>query len=133
MSSQHKVGLLFLLLVAVAFGQDDIGCFAPGECVESVALTELAADLPSECLSACKEYEHEGTGDFECNYFTFYFDSNVGNILFLFSVPIPVHLIAYLFFRPVFSMTHATLTTLVVTAVSLETRNAHCHPASLKG
>ncbi len=89
MSLRHKVGLLFLLFVTVASGQDDIGCFVPGECVESVALTELDVVLPSECLSACKEYEHEGTGDFECNYFTFYFESNVGYTLFLFYVPIP--------------------------------------------
>ena len=132
MSLRHKVGLLFLLFVTVASGQDDIGCFVPGECVESVALTEMGAVLPSECLSACKEYEHEGTGDFECNYFTFYFESNVGNTLFLFYVRSNPSTISCLFFRPVFSMTHATLTTLAVTAVFLEIRNAHCHPASLK-
>ncbi len=45
--------------------------------MDSIVLTEDGADSPNECLELCKDYEHEGTGDFECNYFTYYLGTEV--------------------------------------------------------
>ena len=56
--------------------QDDddgcIGCFVPGECVVSVALTAEGADSANDCLERCREHDGEDCGDFN-----FHFDTKV--------------------------------------------------------
>ncbi len=78
--------LLFLsFLPLTALCQDDIGCYTPGVCTDSVTLTKVAASTLNDCLQECKDYMHSGPQDFECNYFTFYLDAQVYGIVFSFS------------------------------------------------
>ena len=67
--------LLFLILLSIpaTFGQDDIGCYVPGQCLRSLILNKSIVDSPEECLANCKQWE----GGIECKYFTFYTDSQV--------------------------------------------------------
>ncbi len=53
----------------------------PGECLESVLLLDVRTSSPSACLKACKDYVHEGTQDFDCNYYTYFFETDVCSAL----------------------------------------------------
>lgn len=60
-------------LAKKTFWQDDIGCFIPGECKDSLLLSEVHADSSGECLQECKDYEFGD--DRDCEDFTYYEDS----------------------------------------------------------
>ena len=55
------VGAMLLLKSTVSFGQQEVGCFVPGECLQSLFLEVNATETPQQCLEFCqvKKCVHE--------------------------------------------------------------------------
>ncbi len=60
-------------------GQSDIGCFVPGECIDSTFLIALKTDRVNECLEECRRYVADNGAT--CQDFTFYVEEQVLKIL----------------------------------------------------
>ncbi len=78
--SYHRGTLIssFLLFYFPSLlSQASVGCFSEGACRDALTLTELEEATPNECLAACKDYDHDGPQDFECNYFSHFLATSV--------------------------------------------------------
>ncbi len=66
-------------LVHTVLGQSDIGCFVPGECIDSTFLIALETDRVNKCLEECRRYIADNGAT--CQDFTFYVEEQVKKIL----------------------------------------------------
>ena len=62
---KSSLTLLLSLFAAPALGQDTIGCYVQGECIEGVSLGIMSADTVQDCVSFCKDVVAG------CKYFTY--------------------------------------------------------------